>query len=102
LLLAYADDATVRRVSQQLPVHRNRTLPTRDDLATIRAGGWSVSVDEMEDGLTSLAAPISTPGGGVPAALAIAGATTRIAPDRYDEVRGLLSDACREIASRSS
>ncbi|MGA4692673.1 IclR family transcriptional regulator [Rhodococcus sp. AB351] len=102
LLLAYADDATVRRVSQQLPVHRNRTLPTRDDLATIRAGGWSVSVDEMEDGLTSLAAPISTPGGGVPAALAIAGATTRIAPDRYDEVRGLISDACREIASRSS
>ncbi len=63
LLLAYADDATVRRVTQQFPVHRNRTLPTSDDLATIRAGGWSVSVDEMEDGLTSLAAPISAPVG---------------------------------------
>lgn len=97
LLLAYADESTVRRVASDLPTHRGRTLPSVDELAAIRAAGWSVSVDEMEDGLTALAAPIPAVGGGLLGALSVAGATSRLTPAVYDEVRTQLVEAGRLI-----
>ncbi|MGW0003664.1 IclR family transcriptional regulator [Nocardia grenadensis] len=101
VLLAYADEATQRRVADDLPRHRDRDLPTAATLAEIRAAGWSVSVDEMEDGLTALAAPISAVGGAIQGAVSIAGATTRLGPNRYAELSERLIDACRRIGART-
>lgn len=101
LLLAYADESTRVRVAQSLPQHRGRAIPDVDALARIRSDGWSVSVDEMEDGLTALAAPIPAVGSGFIGALSVAGATTRLTPDTYLQVREHLINACHEIAART-
>lgn len=100
LLLAFADESTVRRVRADLPTNRGRTLPSDDELAAIRERGWSVSVDEMEDGLTALAAPIPAVGGGLLGALAVAGASSRLTPEVYDDVCTRLVETGRRIGAR--
>lgn len=101
LLLAYEDESTVRRVAAALPNYRGRDLPSSEELAHCRAAGWTVSVDEMEDGLTAIAAPIPAVGGGILGALSVAGATTRLVPELYPEVSEHLVAACRRIGARS-
>lgn len=101
LLLAYGDMSTQLRVAEALPRHRNCDLPTPEMLAQIRETGWAVSVDEMEDGLSALAAPIPAVGGGSLAAVSIAGATSRLDPSRYPDLSGQLIDACRRISARA-
>jgi IclR family transcriptional regulator, KDG regulon repressor len=99
LLLAHADERVLEAVERDLPEHRDRTLPTREDLAAIRDSGVAVSVGEMEDGLTALATPVRAPGGGVFAALAIAGVTTRMPAERHPEVVRPLTDAAARISA---
>lgn len=99
LLLAHADERVLTAVERDLPEHRGRTLPSREDLAAVRDAGLAVSVGEMEDGLTALATPVRAPGGGVFAALAIAGVTTRMPAERHAEVAGRLAEAAERISA---
>ena len=99
LLLAYAEDRLVAVVSRDVPEHRGRTLPTPDELARIRAAGVSVSIGEMEDGLSAIAVPVHAPGGGVFAALAVASATSRMPVERHADIHGRLAEAAARIGA---
>jgi IclR family acetate operon transcriptional repressor len=63
-----------------------RTLVDRaaleEDLAAVRERGYATLVDELEPGLSVVAAPVFDAGGAVVAALAVSGPTTRLPPHR--------------------
>jgi DNA-binding IclR family transcriptional regulator len=63
-----------------------RTLVDRaaleEDLAAVRERGYATLVDELEPGLSVVAAPVVDAGGDVVAALAVSGPTTRLPPHR--------------------
>ncbi|MEM8825287.1 MAG: IclR family transcriptional regulator C-terminal domain-containing protein, partial [Pseudomonadota bacterium] len=54
----------------------------RTRLETIRADGFNISVDDLDEGAFSIAAPILNATGEVIAAISVAGAIAR-----YDEIR---------------
>jgi IclR family transcriptional regulator, acetate operon repressor len=59
------------------------------DLAVVRRRGYAVTVDELEVGLTALAAPVRGPDGIVIAALGVSGPSARL-QDRVGQVGRLL------------
>ncbi len=69
-----------------------------DDVDLIRTRGYATSVDELEVGLSALAAPVLDTDGAAIAALSISGPTTRLTAERIDELAPLLK---REAAGLS-
>jgi IclR family transcriptional regulator, acetate operon repressor len=69
-------------------------------LETIRARGYATAVDELEQGLSALAAPVFGPGGRVVAALSISGPTIRLTSERMTALAPLLAEQVRELSSR--
>jgi DNA-binding IclR family transcriptional regulator len=82
VFLAYGVSAIRPRLERLTP----RTLVDRaaleEDLAAVRERGYATLVDELEPGLSVVAAPVRDAGGGVVAALAVSGPTTRLPPHR--------------------
>jgi DNA-binding IclR family transcriptional regulator len=72
----------------------------RRELATVRERGYAVAVDELEVGLTALAAPIRNAHGDVIAALSVSGPTFRLDAARLEDVVPELLAAAREISHR--
>jgi DNA-binding IclR family transcriptional regulator len=70
------------------------------ELAAIRARGWSAAVDELEHGLSAMAAPVRGAGGGVVAALSISGPTIRLTPERMERLAPVLLEQARELSLR--
>ncbi|PUA83090.1 hypothetical protein C7S10_02230 [Nocardioides currus] len=70
----------------------------RRDGARTRDRGWSVTVDELELGLTGVAAPVFGVHGDVVAALGISGPTSRL-EGRLDELGRLLSAHARALST---
>ncbi len=65
-----------------------------DDLGAIRARGYATAVDELEVGLTALAAPVFGGDGRAVAALSISGPTIRLTRSRIEELApGLVQHA---------
>ncbi|MEA2250838.1 MAG: IclR family transcriptional regulator, acetate operon repressor [Solirubrobacteraceae bacterium] len=52
------------------------------DLEAVRALGYATLVDELEDGLSAVAAPVRERGGGLIGVLSVSGASLRMAPHR--------------------
>ena len=75
----------------------NRPTPA---LQRIRARGWATSVDELEDGLSAVAAPVLGPDGDAIAALSISGPTARLTSERIHELAPLLVEECDRLAAR--
>ena len=71
-----------------------------DDAELIRSRGYATSVDELEVGLSALAAPVLTAGGSAAAALSISGPTARLTPDRIEELAPLLTDEAASLSRR--
>ncbi len=71
----------------------------RAELATVRRRGWADLVDELEDGLTSLAAGVRDPTGALTAAIGISGPTSRLGRARRRELLGPLLQAAGELAA---
>jgi IclR family acetate operon transcriptional repressor len=80
----------------------DRTVPDVDalraDLAEIRRRGYAVTVDELEVGLTAVAAPVTGPDGNVFAALGVSGPTARL-QDRVDQVGRLLIGQADDLSA---
>ena len=74
----------LRRVAPATVVDRARL---EAELERVRAEGFAIAADELEVGLTALAAPVHGPTGDVIAALSISGPTLRLAPARVAELR---------------
>lgn len=69
-------------------------------LETIRARGYATAVDELEQGLSALAAPVHGPAGDVVAALSISGPTIRLTPERLEGLAPLLVEQARALSER--
>jgi DNA-binding IclR family transcriptional regulator len=70
----------------------------RRDLAEIRSRGWATTLDELEEGLAALAAPVFDDDGDVVAALGISGPTQRLR-DRLDEIGPSLVDHAGQLSA---
>jgi len=70
------------------------------DARAIRAKGYAIAVDELEAGLSALAAPVFGPDGAAVAALSISGPTIRLTRDRIAELAPALLEQARLVSER--
>ena len=76
------------------------STPAPRELAHVRARGFASSIDELEVGLTALAAPVFGPQGEALAALSISGPSARLTPDRIAKLAPLLIEEANALAQR--
>lgn len=72
----------------------------RAEISRVRVNGYAVAVDELEDGLTSAAAPVRDDAGEVVAALGVSGPSYRLDADRLKELVPLVCHAADLASSR--
>jgi DNA-binding IclR family transcriptional regulator len=71
-----------------------------DVLATVRTDGYATAVDELEAGLTAVAAPIRNAEGAVVASISASGPSFRIPPDRIPVIVAAVCQAATDISRR--
>jgi len=70
------------------------------ELELVRARGYATTIDELEVGLTAMAAPVLATSGDAIAALSISGPTSRLTLDRIAELAPLLVEEAEALAAR--
>lgn len=111
-LLAFQDEPTRRALLADIRFGR-LTPHTIDDIATlaaqietIRRQGYATDIEEMEEGLACIAAPIRDHSGKVIASVSISGPTTRVSdetmPDLIRIVRAAACDISHDLGFASS
>jgi IclR family transcriptional regulator, acetate operon repressor len=70
------------------------------EFANVREEGFASAIDELEPGLTALAAPVHGPTGDVVAALSISGPTLRLPPERVAELKPVLTTEAAALSAR--
>lgn len=70
------------------------------ELAEVRARGYATAVDELEDGLAAVAAPVFGSDGAVVAALSVSGPTGRLTSERMDAVLPDLKEESQALSAR--
>ena len=100
VLLAY--DAVRTQLDGPLEPLTSRTVVDparlRSELSAIRRDGFAAAIDELELGLSAVAAPVFDEKGGVVAALSVSGPTLRLTPKRIAELRPLVIKQCRALS----
>lgn len=105
VLLAYAPDGLAEEVAAG-PLRRFTAATITDPvrlmaaLAEVRERGYATAVDELEEGLTAVAAPIRGADGTVIGSLSASGPTFRMPEATLAEVAGRVIAAAREISRR--
>ena len=104
VLLSGLDDDRLSDVLRRLPPFTEATITRksklRQELERVRADGYAVAVDELEVGLTAVAAPIRNAHGDVIASLSVSGPTFRLDEKATEDVIPRLLDAAMEISHR--
>jgi DNA-binding IclR family transcriptional regulator len=104
VLLSGLTDEEVDRLLPSLPGFTEATITSaaqlHRELEQVRARGYASAVDELEVGLTALAAPVRDAHGDVVASLSISGPTFRLDGERCEAMVPLLITASREISGR--
>jgi DNA-binding IclR family transcriptional regulator len=104
VLLSGLDRARLDEVLGGLSTYTDHTITTkkalRDELDRVREQGYAVAVDELEVGLTAVAAPIRNNHGDVVASMSVSGPTFRITPDHIDDVVAATVQAAEEVSHR--
>jgi len=104
VLLSGLDQARLDAILGALPTYTSHTITRkkalRDELARVREQGYAVAVDELEVGLTAVAAPIRNAHGDVVASMSVSGPTFRLTADRVDDVAAALVAAAEEVSHR--
>jgi DNA-binding IclR family transcriptional regulator len=72
----------------------------RRELSTVRAQGYAVVQEELEEGLNAVAAPIYDHNARVAAAISVAGPAYRVTPQRFPELVSLLVRTADQISER--
>jgi IclR family transcriptional regulator, acetate operon repressor len=70
------------------------------ELRQVRARRYATSIDELEVGLTAMAAPVLAADGTAAAALSISGPTARLTPERIAQLAPLLVEEAGALAAR--
>jgi IclR family transcriptional regulator, acetate operon repressor len=70
------------------------------ELQQVRVRGYATSIDELEVGLTAMAAPVLAATGQAVAALSISGPTARVTSDRIAQLAPLLVEEADALAAR--
>jgi len=70
------------------------------EIQAVRHDGVATSIDELETGLSAMAAPVWGARGEVIAALSISGPTLRMTPSRIEELRPILTSEARTLSRR--
>ena len=70
------------------------------ELQRVRARGYATSIDELEVGLTAMAAPVLATTGDAIAALSISGPTVRLTSERIAQLAPLLVEEADALAAR--
>lgn len=104
LLSGLDDDALSRTLGDDLPAYTEATVTDLQllskEVAEVRERGFSTAVDELEVGLTAVAAPIHNAHGDVIAAISVSGPTFRLDVTRLATVTTELRAAAHEISYR--
>jgi DNA-binding IclR family transcriptional regulator len=104
VLLSDLPREDVDRLVETLPSYTERTITSRAalhrELATVREEGYAVATDELELGLTAIAAPLRGAHGDVVASISISGPTLRLPEGRVDELLPVLVSAAVEVSER--
>jgi DNA-binding IclR family transcriptional regulator len=104
VLLSGLSSEEVDKRLPKLPSYTSETVTTRAslrrDLAVVREQGYAVAVDELEVGLTAIAAPIRNAHSDVIASLSVSGPTFRLAEPRVKELVPVVVDAADEVSRR--
>lgn len=104
VLLAFGAPGLLAELGSPLPrfTAGTRTDPAvvEAELEEIRVRGWAVAVDELEMGLTAVAAPVTGATGTVVASLSASGPTFRMPADRIPDVAAQVVAAAREVSHR--
>lgn len=106
VLLAWEPDQRVEEVIAEYGLPRltpytvTDPVKFREILATVREQGWSMVINEREEGLLSLSAPVRDHHGQVIAAVASSTSTGRATPEEMrEEVVPVLLDAAKHISA---
>jgi DNA-binding IclR family transcriptional regulator len=104
VLLCELERDEVDRLVEALPAYTDRTITARRmlhrELATVRDNGFAVATDELELGLTAIAAPLRSAHGDVVASISISGPTLRLPEQRVDQLVPVLVGAAGEVSHR--
>jgi DNA-binding IclR family transcriptional regulator len=106
VLLAYLPGATSKALLDEagLTVYTDKTIRSRrvldTQLAAARSDGYAVCIEELEDGLNAIAAPIRDHNGAVVAAVSVSGPTYRLDRAQITDLSATVIDAGTEISAR--
>ncbi|MFC8434130.1 IclR family transcriptional regulator [Streptomyces sp. NPDC057253] len=106
VLLAHLDPGRLDELVAEagLPRMTARTLTSRRsldaELALVREQGYAMTVEEYEEGLNAMAAPVRSSGGEVVAALTASGPAFRLTEERMHELAPLLIEGADELSRR--
>ena len=103
LLSGLEPDEVDRRV-EALPAYTETTITDRrqlhEELAYVRERGYAVATDELELGLTALAAPVHIAHGVVVASVSVSGPSYRLPEPRVSELVLLVVEAADDVSRR--
>jgi len=108
LLLAHMPEADQEAVlAGPLPALTRHSITNpialRDKLTTVREQGWSLSTDDVVEGLAALASPVRDPSGDVIGAVSVGGLITTISGadgQPHPELLTAVIDTCSQISDR--
>lgn len=104
VLLAHLEDrdldALLRGTLERFTEHTLTSAALRTELAAVYDAGWATAVEEYEEGLNAVAAPVRAHDGSVIAALSAAGPAYRLSPDRLPEIAAAVIRTADEVSRR--
>ncbi len=104
VLLSGLDDDALDAALGTLSTYTEHTITRRaklrEELARVREQGHALAVDELEVGLTAVAAPVRNAHGDVVASMSVSGPTFRLGAERLDHVVQLTTAAAAEVSHR--
>lgn len=104
LLSGLTPDQITTEVGQRLRAYTPTTITSIKkllvDIEAVREAGYAVVVDELEMGLTAIAAPLHNVHGDVIASLSVSGPTFRFDEDRVKTVVDQVTDVAAEVSER--
>src|SRR3954469_7508668 len=104
VLISELDETRLQQVLGALASYTDRTItrkgPLLHELAEVRERGYAVAVDELEQGLTAVAAPIRSAHGDIIASMSVSGASFRLRGEALELAVHELVGSAAEVSFR--